>query len=65
MENLAVQKFPLFLTADIAFILLLTVGLAYGSGGNYVDMLLTLTMVIFLITIVLKVLLMSAENNHE
>lgn len=65
MENLAIQKFPVLFAAIIAFILLLAVGLAFMSGGGYVDLLLTSTIVIVLITIVLKVIFISAENKHE
>lgn len=65
MENLAIQKFPVLFAAVIAFILLLAVGLAFMSGGGYVDLLLTSTIVIVLITIVLKVIFISAENKHE
>jgi len=70
MENPAIQKFPVLFTAVIAFILLLTVGLACMSGGDYVDLLLRGAILIVLITIALKVMFeghlhVSRKNKHE
>ena len=65
MENPATKKFLVLFNAVIAFILLLTAGLAFMSGGGYVDLFLTSAIVIVLVTIVLKTMFISAENKHE
>lgn len=65
MENPATKKFPVLFNAVIAFILLLTVGLACMSGGGHVDLFLTSAIVVVLVTIALKIMFISAENKNE
>ncbi len=65
MEYLPIQKYKMLFTVVIAFILVLTLGLAYMSGGGYADLLLAATILIFLMAIARKVIFMPVEKGHE
>jgi hypothetical protein len=52
-------------TSVVAFILLVTVALAHVPGGGYVDLFLTATILVTLITIIVRVKFNSTENGHE
>jgi hypothetical protein len=65
MENHVMHKYSVLFTTVIAIILLLTVALAYVPKGGYVDLFLTATILVALITIVVKVNFISTENEPE